>query len=51
MASDAITYMPRSLQIHVDKSKTHKIWRKLKTKYIDNKHKIKNNDQYLVKPS
>jgi len=27
---------------------THKIRRKLKSKYIDNKNKIKNNDQYLV---
>jgi len=46
-ASDA-TYMPHSLQKHVYESNTHKIRRKLKTKYIDNKNKIKNNDQYLV---
>ena len=40
--------MSHSLQIHAYKSNTHKIRRKLKTKYIDNKNKIKNNDQYLV---
>ena len=40
--------MPHSLQIHAYKSKTHKIRRKLQTKYIGNKNKIKNNDQYLV---
>jgi len=37
-----------SLRIHVYNSKTHKIRRKLKTKYIDNKNKFKNSDQYLV---
>ena len=40
--------MPHSLQIHEYNSKTHKIRRKLKTKYIGNKNKLKNNDQYLV---
>ena len=40
--------MLHSLQIHAYNSKTHKIRRKLKTKYIGNKNKIKNNDQYLV---
>jgi len=41
--------MPHSLQNHAYKSNTHKIRRMLKTKYIDNKNKIKEkNDQYLV---
>jgi len=40
--------MPHSLQIHAYESNTHKIRRKLKTNYINNKNKIKNNDQYLV---
>ena len=40
--------MPHSLQIQAYNSKTHKIRRKLKTKYIGNKNKLKNNDQYLV---
>jgi len=42
------TYIPQSLQKHAYKSNTHKIRRKLKTKYIDNINRIKNNDQYLV---
>ena len=40
--------MPHSLQIHAYNGKTHKIRRKLKTKYICNKNKLKNNDQYLA---
>ena len=32
----------------VCKKVTNKIRRELKTKYIDNKNKIKNNDQYLI---
>jgi len=40
--------MPHSQQRHAYKSNTHKIRRKLKTKYNDNKKEEENNDQHLV---